>query len=73
MPIQWTDDGGNQYNYAIPSEKVFGSDPVYFTPVSGSLIVRLNAGTPLTYYVTGNVGGDNGATYELFYTLEQLM
>jgi hypothetical protein len=73
MPIQWTDEGGAQNNYAVPSGKLFGSDPQYFTPVSGSLIVRVKANTPLTYFVSGDAGGDGGATYELLYVVEQLM
>ncbi len=75
----YADDGGTQINgIGIPTSS---NDQGLNNYSSSTLVLRANAGTPLTYTVApsgtsscGGVGDSSpvGSTYELFFVIEQL-
>jgi hypothetical protein len=76
--FRWTDDGGNQekYGFSTPPYGLYLWNCSASAPqscgnaLSESFLASVDAGTPLVYSI---LGSDNGATYELFITVEQLM
>jgi hypothetical protein len=79
--FHWTDDAGVQTSNFLNGslQSIFYSfSPFTFqqaAPVEGQIVVRVDAGTPLQYEfagTTGETGNSEGATYEFFFTVEQL-
>jgi len=81
--FQWTDDGGT---HLMPSSTYPSTGIQLWNPCSGGVcqpsledgatpgltfLARVNAGTPLTYSVTGTI--ESGVSYDVFVTVEQLM
>jgi hypothetical protein len=68
----YTDDRGRQQSLVPVPYFQFQGCPCG-QPVSASAIARVKSGTPIRYAVQPFGGGDdNGSTYELFLTVEQL-
>jgi len=84
LTFHWTDDVGAQSTannvnllYNILFLTFFPFTFQHPQPVSGQIVVRVDAGTPLQYEfigttTTGQFGNSEGATYEFFFTVEQL-
>jgi len=81
LTFHWTDAAGAQSSNFLngSSQAIFYTfNPFTFqqaAPDEGQIVVRIDAGTPLQYEITGapgQFGNSEGATYEFFITVEQL-
>jgi hypothetical protein len=71
----WTDDAGPQTCFDQQCT-FYTFNPLSFqqpTPVTLDMLVRVNAGTPLQYQIGVGPQTDGGATYEYYFTVEQLI
>jgi hypothetical protein len=81
LAFYWTDDAGPQsttrFNFGTFFNSFAPLSSAQPVPVEGQVLARVNAGTPLQYQfypesTNPQFGNSEGATYEYFFTVEQL-